>query len=426
MSAPANGLMRRLSATLVLRIAGGAVAALPPIYALAFLDRAAYGAAITDVVTALLLAGPVIEFIVHGYLRGAITAGDDRAPEGSFVVFAYTGLMLLAIGLAWGAGLVDARHAGLVAAMLVLLLAMRLCESELVLRGRQAAAILLVYVVPPTLVCLLMAGMQGAGMTDDFAVVAIAQVMAATLSVAAVVAIAPRIRRRLLPPSVPSSWAALRQEFGAVGAFASHGMLLSASEPVPVLVLGLLGHAAAIPGFELARKIASVPLVVIHALNMHLAPRMIGLVQTGDLPALTTLMQRSVLGLTGFALAYGACAAGGVALLPVLGIGAQALSLALAVPLLLAATVGAAGAPFGIAGLALGAERWWVAGGIVGLSVECALSLTLLPGLGAPAVAWAVVAQTIALQGLVALGTVKALRHGSLISGQDPRALPAE
>jgi len=141
--------MRRLSATLVLRITGGAVAALPPIYALACLDRAAYGAAITDVVTALLLAGPVIEFIVHGYLRGAITAGDDRAPEGSFVVFAYTGLTLLAISLTWATGLVEARHAGLVASMLVLLLAMRLCESELVLRGRQAAAILLVDTAPP-------------------------------------------------------------------------------------------------------------------------------------------------------------------------------------------------------------------------------------------------------------------------------------
>ena len=195
------GLMRRLSATLVLRIAGGAVAALPPIYALAFLDRAAYGAAITDVATALLLAGPVIEFIVHGYLRGAITAGDGgRAPEGSFIVFAYTGLMLVAISLVWGTGLVDGRHAGLIAAMLVLLLALRLCESELVLRGRQAAAILMVYVVPPTLVCVLMACLQGSGMTDHFAVVAIAQVVAAALSVAAVVVIAPVIGRRLLPP----------------------------------------------------------------------------------------------------------------------------------------------------------------------------------------------------------------------------------
>ena len=421
-----TGLMRRLSATLVLRIAGGAVAALPPIYALAFLDRAAYGAAITDVATALLLAGPVIEFIVHGYLRGAITAGDDRAPEGSFVVFAFTGFMLVAIGLVWGAGLVDARHAGLIAAMLALLLAMRLCESELVLRGRQATAILLVYVVPPTLVCVLMAGMQGAGMTDHFAVVGIAQVVAAALSVAAVVVIAPGIGRRLLPPAIPPDWAALRQEFRAVGAFASHGMLLSASEPLPVLVLGLLGHPAAIPGFELARKIASVPLVVIHALNMHLAPRMIGLVQAGDPPALMALMRRAVLGLTGFALAYGACAAGGVALLPLIGIGGQALSLALALPLLLAAVIGAAGAPFGIAGLALGAERWWVAGGIVGLSVQCALSLTLLPLVGAPAVAWAVVAQTVALQSLVAFGTLKSLHDGSRLGGRSPRPLAAE
>jgi len=195
---------------------------------------------------------------------------------------------------------------------------------------------------------------------------------------------------------------------------------------LPVLVLGLLGHAAAIPGFELARKIASVPLVLIHALNMHLAPRMIGLVQAGDPQALMALMRRAVLGLTGFALAYGACAAVGVALLPLVGIGGQALSLALAVPLLLAATVGAAGAPFGIAGLALGAERWWVAGGIVGLSVQCALSLTLLPGLGAPAVAWAVVAQTVALQGLVTVGTLKSLRDGSRLAGASQRALPAE
>lgn len=421
------GLMRRLSATLVLRIAGGAVAALPPIYALAFLDRAAYGAAITDVATALLLAGPVIEFIVHGYLRGAMTAGDEeRAPEGSFVVFAYMGLMLIAISLVWGTGLVDGRHAGLIAAMLVLMLALRLCESELVLRGRQAAAILLVYVVPPTLLCVLMACLQGSGMTDHFAVVAIAQVVAAALSVAAVAVIAPGIGRRLLPPSIPASWAALRKECRAVGAFASHGMLLSASEPLPVLVLGLLGHAAAIPGFELARKIASVPLVLIHALNMHLAPRMIGLVQAGAPQALMALMRRAVLGLTGFALAYGACAAVGVALLPLVGIGGQALSLALAVPLLLAATVGAAGAPFGIAGLALGAERWWVAGGIVGLSVQCALSLTLLPGLGAPAVAWAVVAQTVALQGLVTLGTLKALRHRSPVASAAPRVVPAE
>lgn len=421
-----TGLMRRLSATLVLRIAGGAVAALPPVYALAFLDRAAYGAAITDVATALLLAGPVIEFIVHGYLRGAITAGDDRAPEGSFVVFAYTGVMLSAICLVWGAGLVDGRHAGLIAAMLVLILAMRLCESELVLRGRQAAAILLVYVLPPTLVCVLMAGMQGAGMTDHFAVVGIAHGVAAALSVATIVVIAPGIGRRLLPPPVPASLAALRQEFRAVGAFASHGTLLSASEPLPVLVLGLLGHAAAIPGFELARKIASVPLVIIHALNMHLAPRMIGLVQAGDPSALKALMRRSIVGLTGFAVVYGACAICGVALLPLFGIGAQALSLALAVPLLIAAVIGAAGAPFTIAGLALGAERWWVAGGIVGLSVQCGLSLTLLPGLGAPAVAWAVVAQAAALQGLVTFGTLRALRHGFPSAGAAPRPVPAE
>ncbi|WP_460452021.1 hypothetical protein [Alsobacter sp. SYSU BS001988] len=408
----------RLSLLVVARVLGGAAGALPPVYAITFLDRASYGAAAADVAAAMLLCGPLGQFINQGYMRDALAAGragHSGPPAGAFLVHLFATLVVVAMAMAAGAGVLAAPDACLVGGMSLFYLASRIQESHLIAAGRQLGAVVLVFILPPTLTCLFMAALQLSGMEDHFSVVAIGQLLAALVSVAAGAIRDPAYLGRLKFPRAPRSRDEWRSEGSAIVVFITHGAFLSAAEQVPVIALRLLGHSGVIPGFELARKIASVPGVIVHALFMQTVPRMIDAAHDCDWAALKAIIRRYTVRLATLGLVYALGAAAALALLQRFGIAANTLPLGLAAPLLAAAVIGATAAPFGGASLALRGEKWWVVGGGLGLAVECAVAFGATAVAGPNAVAWAVLGQIVILHAVIVTGTIADLArlHGA-------------
>ena len=405
----AAGVRGRLSLLLVARFAGGGVGALAPVYALLFLDRGAYGAAVADVALTLLLCGPIAQYVGQGYMRDAIAAereGRLDAPRGAALVHLFLILALAALAAAAAMGALSLRDALLIAAMSPLYLASRIQESHLVAQDRQLAAVTLVYIAPPLLSCILMGVLQLAGMRDHFMLVALALVGGALAGVLGGLWKDKSFGRRLAPPPMPRSLAALRAEWASVVTFATHGALLSACEQLPVVALRWLGVAEVVPAFELARKIASVPGVIVHALLMHVVPRMSDAVRASDWAGLRAMVSGNFGVMTAFGLGFAACAWAGVAVLQWLGVAASSLSMAMLAPMLAAACVTAAASPFGAASLALEGERWWVVGGGLGLPLQALVTFVGFRWLSADAVAWGILAQALALHGFIAWGVL--------------------
>jgi hypothetical protein len=401
-----------LSLVMAARVIAGLVSVLPPVLALWLLDRSQYGRAISDIALALILCGPITQYIGQGYLRAALKAehhGGTRHFPGAAIVHLWGLGAVFAGGAAAILGFLQTADAVVVAAFVPVYLANRVLESQLVARSRQLAAVILVYVLPPIFTSTLIVLLTRLGALGDFASVAASVILAYAATVYLGLVHERSFAQRLAPPPLPRGWSAWREETRAVAAFLTHGALLGAAEQVPVVALRLIGASAVIPSFELARKVASLPGVIIHALSMHLVPRMVGAAERHDLADLRRLAMRATGGMTAFAMLYAGAAAASVAVLQAMGPIADALPFSLLTPLLLTSVVIAAGSGFGAASLALRGERWWVRGAALGLLLQVIVIVVGAPFIGPAAIAWASFALMTAFHATVVLGVAAAL-----------------
>src|SRR5205085_587255 len=110
---------------------------------------------------------------------------------------------------------------------------------------------------------------------DQFLLVATTQIASHTVCVVISVLLQSPRGRRFLFPHPPKTLIALAAEFEAARQFFATGALLAATDQLPVILLNAFGFRAVIPAYEVARKLASVPEVLIHALSMHMMPRLV-------------------------------------------------------------------------------------------------------------------------------------------------------
>ncbi|MCZ7595440.1 MAG: hypothetical protein M5U16_11430 [Hyphomicrobium sp.] len=398
---------RDMLATIALRILGGAAGTLPPLIALVWLDRAEYGHAMANYALALMFIGPITQFISQGYLRALLhNDGEVANPRGTSMVHAY--VLACAAVLAVGAtvSIWSWTDAALVAVMVAVSALARMQEGSLVATGHQNAAVLLFYVLPPLLHATLIVCVHATGLVDDFWNVALSQIVAyGGCGAASMLLVGGATGWRVLVGPLALGRVDWRDDFNAVRHFLASGAVLSTTEHIPIVFLNSFGLATAIPSFELARKIAAVPYVVIHALNMHFMPDLVRHAREHAWDKFRALLARFTYLSGGIGSLYIAAILVGLLILQRLPGVAQPLDTASFVILLGAAVVTSIGAPAGSALVALNGETWWTLASSVSLVVQLLISLIAVGSLGAEAIALSILAQSIVLRGIVACGT---------------------
>ena len=223
----------RLMTTVALRIAAGAVGTLPPIIALAILDRAAYGHAVANHALALLLLGPIEQFLGQGYLRSLVAQKEetsDPRPDGSGCVPAYMTICLgffALLGPTFGLAPVDVAQT---AALTIIILVCRVQERWFIAIGQPSTAIVLFYLSPPLALSTLVAGARFLLGLDDFVIVAFSLVLAYGGCALVSFTIQTRMAAVLLVPRIPLTIETWRREVSAAGQFILSGALLSATD----------------------------------------------------------------------------------------------------------------------------------------------------------------------------------------------------
>ena len=400
---------RDMLATIGLRIFGGLVGTLPPLIALGWLDRAAYGHAMANYALALMLLGPISQYITQGYLRELLhqkTESGVTSPSGTIVVYAYVLLGIAAAGLAAAVSVISWADAAIIATMLAISAVARMQEAYLVARGHQDSAVLLFYVLPPLLHAALIIVMHAMGMLGDFWNVAVSQIIAyGGCLVASLLLAQGAAGRTLLLASLSTRHADWQKAFASVRHFLASGALLSTTEQVPIVILNTFGLGAVIPSFELARKVSAVPQVFIHALNMHMMPDLIRYVAANAWDRFRTVLGRFILVSGGIGCLYVAAVIVGLLTLQRFSGVGQSLDMPVFVILLAAAAVTAIGAPIGSALVALNGEMWWTLAASISLAVQLLVSFLGLDAWGAEAIALSMLAQAVVLRAIVTFGT---------------------
>ncbi len=398
---------RKLLATIALRVMGGVAGAFPPLIALIWLNRAEYGQAMANYALALLLIGPIAQFISQGYLRALLHSdGPTAQPPGTGTVHAYVVACAVLLALGAAVSIWSWTDAALVAAMVAICAVARVQENRLIAAVHQNAAVLLFYVLPPLLHATLILCVHAGGIVDDFWNVAISQIVAyGGCAAASMLLVGGAAGWRVLLVPLTLARVDWRADFDAARQFLASGAVLSTTENIPIVFLNSFGLSAAIPSFELARKIASVPYVVIHALNMHYMPELVRAARDGAWEQFRTLCARFTFISGGIGTAYIATVLAGLIVLQWVPVVAQPLDTASFVILLAAAVVTSIGAPAGSALVALNGDTWWMLAAGSSLLVQLAISLLMVGELGAEAIALSILAQAIVLRGIVAAGT---------------------
>ncbi len=412
--------------TVVLRVAAGVAGALPPIIALAILDRAAYGHAMANLALALLLLGPIDQFLIHGYLRSLLARGSGTGgprPDGADCVPIYVLIWLALLPLL--GPLVGLRSADLaqIAALIVILPICRAQERWFISIGQPLKAITLFYLAPPLTLSLLILAAQFWLRVDDFVLIALSTVLSYGGCALFFSFFQGRDGLRLLAPRIPLSVERWRREISAAGQFILSGALLAAIEQLPIVLLRLFGFSATIPGFEVARKIASVPGVIVQALNIQLGTELIRQAHEDDLHRfrhnLTRFRRLTIaLGLFYFPVASG-CLFIATSFFPGL---AERIDLPVALIVLGAATVSTLTATAGTVLIALRGDAWWTAAASVSLLVLIAIAIGAVAAVGPLAVPIAVLGETLAFNAVMIYGALLMYRSKTWPTSGEARA----
>lgn len=398
-----------------LRIGAGAVGALPPAIALAALDRVAYGHAMANYAIALLLLGPIDQYMIQGYLRGLVARAADgcgRRPEGAGCIPAYIAICLAlfaAIGPWLGLQRIDIV---LIAVLVIIAALCRLQERWFVAAGQPSAAIVLFYLAPPLVLSALILIARLFSRCDDFAIVSVAMILAYGGCALISLTMQEPDGRRLLIPRIPLTVEEWRDEIASAWQFILTGALSAATEQLPVILLRVFGFAGTIPAFEIARKLAAVPGVIYHALEFQLGTDIIHRAHVGELDAFRVSLRRLQWLTVSTGVLYFTAISGSLLVaaewFPAV---TKQIDLPVAFIVLSAAVVPIFTSTAGTVVIALRGEKWWTLGALVGLIAEVAIALGTVSVFGRLAIPMSMVARSLAINIVIVYGAVQMWRR---------------
>ncbi len=391
--------------TIAIRVTAGAAGVLPPLLTFVMLDRAEYGHAMANYAIALLLLGPMEQFLSQGYLRALLAERVDLTtyqPDGIglFPVYVFSCVFLVFFLGDWlGLSVLDRR---IIPALVCLVSLCRVQERWFIALGLQSAAIIYFYLIPPLGLTILIVCLRPLLHISDFLLVSVAQIL--VYIGCAAVSFAALSHRGFRPflPKIPLTLSALQRDISAVKHFVFSGALLSAAEQLPVIFLKAFGLSEAIPAFEIARKISSAPGVAIHAIHIQLGTEIVRKAGSQQPTELSSYVRHFILITVAIAVIYFPLAitliALGNALYPDI---VSKTDFLLAVLVSCSAAVTALSSTAGSVLVALRGDEWWSIGAFLGLAVQIAISILLINLLASLAIGLAVLGQSVVLNGIV-------------------------
>ena len=381
------------SQVVFVRLVAAAVNVAPPLVGSYALGRESYGMVASVLAIATIAYGPVSQVLSQSLLRLLCTEQEAERAVGAALLFCIGCIALAALLCFTGAiAPADALQLGTLVVSLTLL---RICEVQLISAERVVPSILVFYAAPPALSSLfyLVAGAAGGGPEAGAVAQALAYCVAAVLAMMTAHGVTSLIVQ------------ALRRPAGAAGGELARSMSLmvsgaaaAAADYLPVVLLRGLGAFSAIPVYEIARKIASVPTTFANPLLNQMSPAIIRAYASENRHEIRRLLRRFFQLLFYAAIAFlcfvGATLVAG-SYIPRIEDVAELL-----VPLSLGTLVAMWCVPYQSLLIAARRDRWFTVSS--GISVALLLALThLCAGLGPGlAVSWAV-GCSVAVSGLI-------------------------
>ena len=396
---------------LFIRILGGLAGAGPALIALAMLDRGQYGLAAANIATALLLAGPITQFLNQGYIRSLMEAharGERlRGPIGTCMIYAYVVVALIVLTVLGTTGVIQSGRAVVIGIILASVLVLKVFEVYFLSRKRKISSVILFYVLPPIGQCLLMIALHFTHAFDSYTTTLWAYISALWVAIIVVLFKDWLSVKLLFVFRIPQSFKDMKAECGTATLFFTNGMLLSASEQVPTILFKYFGLTFAIPTFEIMKKIMMVPSVMVHAFGMHFNPELIAHIHNKDFAAFRSTLKAyltvsALFGIiyVGFVPLASLVFRDVVSFLKDLDIGGYW-------PLLASSLITTMFSPIGAAAVALKSDRWWLIGASFGFTVLLLVSFLGRPYDGQFGIILAILAQNLALSLCMAFGMVK-------------------
>jgi O-antigen/teichoic acid export membrane protein len=255
---------------LVARLIAAAVNVAPPLVGSYALGRESYGMVASVLAIATIVFGPVSQILSQNLLRLLCTEQEAERAVGAALLFC-TGCAAAAAALCL-AGAITATDAVQVATLVVSLTLLRICEVQLISADRIVSSIVVFYAAPPGLssVFYMVAAAAGGGHEAGAVAQALAHCVAAVLAMTTAHGVTSLLGQALRRPA-----SAAARELARSTSLMVSGAGAAAADYLPVVLLRGLNAFSAIPVYEIARKIASVPTTLANPLLNQMSPAII-------------------------------------------------------------------------------------------------------------------------------------------------------
>lgn len=251
------------------------------------MGRDAYGSAASVLAIATIIFGVVSQHLSQTLLRLLCTGQKGDVAVGAALLFAV--LSMVFVTAAHFLGILAAMEAVQLSTLVVALTFLRICEVQLISMERIFTSILVYYAAPPVLcsVCFVFAGRSGGGFEAAGAAQAIGYAGAAVVAMAVSGGVRPLLKR-----AIQVSPVAMTRELRRSLPLMISGVSTSAAEFLPMVLLRSMGALGAIPVYEVARKIASIPTTLANPLMNQTNPAIIRAYALQDKDEVLLLMKR--------------------------------------------------------------------------------------------------------------------------------------
>lgn len=401
------------SSILLARLIAALLNVAPPLVGSYAFGRETYGSVASILAVASMVFGVVGQYLSQNLLRALCTAQQAERAVAAAMLFCAACIGL--IGALGVIGAISRVEGGQLVILVVNLTLLRICEVHLITAQRIIASILVFFAAPPLLCSLffLVAGGLGGGHA------AAAAAQAAAYSVATVIGmVTARHARALLWHALRTPAATAAREIVRSFPLLVSGSASTAAEFLPVILLRTMGAFSAIPLYEIARKIASIPTTLANPLLNQTNPAMIRAFADGDAPEIQRLLHKLMRLLSGAGILF---LVGTVAILLAGLHVARVKDIAeLLLPLSIGSFVAMWCAPYQSLLIASRGDRWFTASSAASVLLLLGLAylgLVLGPAL---AVSWAVGISMAVSTLMVRHRAIKVLARARSVAGMSP------
>jgi O-antigen/teichoic acid export membrane protein len=251
------------------------------------LGRETYGVVASVLAIAVIVFGPVSQYLSQNLLRVLCTAQQADRPLGAALLFSTGCIGLIELGRL--AGAITTSEAFQLCTLIVALLLLRICEVKLISEEKIVSSIAVYYAGPPVFCSAfyVVAASLGGGHAAAAAAQSLGYCVAALFAMFTAKGVGSLLAQGLRSPAVSAV-----REFTASVPLMISGGATAAAEFLPVVLLRGMNAFAVIPVFEIARKLASIPTTLVNPLLNQVNPSMIRAYAAKDQPAIRALLRR--------------------------------------------------------------------------------------------------------------------------------------